>query len=905
MVYSREERPPRFYSAPSSNPPDSNNRRWIPPCSVKKDSYFNNDHERHDSVFRRVRGILNKITPEKFDKLSLELLNVGIESEIVLRGIILLIFEKALDEPKYSSLYAALCQRLCDDAPNFEPDDSKITSFRRLLLNKCQDEFENRSRATEVYDKQDGPLTVEQMETYSIAKRKMLGNIKFIGELGKLEMLHEGILHKCIKQLLEKKKNIPLSDMAEDLECLCQIMRTVGRRLDTNKAKSWMNQYFKRIQQYVQNKDLPSRINFMLQDVIDLRENGWVPRKVMTDNGPKTIHQIRQDAVKDFGVYIPAGSSGAIRNNNMNLFGSGSMHLSQPRSAMISDMLGVTPSMMSTVGMGTGPGVIHMDGFMPQYSSNMGRQRNQQNNQGFYNNYNKRSPEMNGYGGNDQSRRPQSQQQSDSRQNGGGGGMIGGGGGAGGQQQNQQQKNRSLPPRFMKQKTDSNEEISLRPAKNFTMFKPGTPSMLPMSAKTPMHNLQSAPLPSQANSDMPVPTPLMQKPQITIKHQPAQPEKNKDKKKPTLTKAECLAKMDELLSEYLQTECIEDACVTMRNMKAPKKFYPDMVALLMIKSVDKTEENRSAVSKLITGMKTDNVITCEHFMEAFSSLMDQMSDLEIDVPLVRSFVAKFAALAVTDDIVQLADLAEPMSNGAYYPLFMLCLQQIHKLKDKDWLYNVFIESKINLQSMLPEVDRNNERMMEILEDRKLSFMFPMLRVKNDLWKQIVKDPNATNLYKWIKENVDAKLHTSAEFINVLTTTILKYITKETTLADGVDVTVLPEKLIQEQEKELLSKFKVVVQKFVHDKLRLQIEVLYALQVLAYNHSFPKGLLLRMFMNLYDMEVLEEDAFLKWKEEVNNVYPGKGKALFQVNQWLMWLEQAEEEDEDSDDEEEEE
>ena len=58
-----------------------------------------------------------------------------------------------------------------------------------------------------------------------------------IGELGKLEMLHEGILHKCIKQLLEKKKNIPLGDMSEDLECLCHLMRTIGRRLDTSKAK--------------------------------------------------------------------------------------------------------------------------------------------------------------------------------------------------------------------------------------------------------------------------------------------------------------------------------------------------------------------------------------------------------------------------------------------------------------------------------------------------------------------------------------------------------------------------------------------------------------------------------------------------------------------------------------------
>jgi hypothetical protein len=35
--------------------------------------------------------ILNKLTPEKFDKLSLELLNVGIDSHTILKGIILLV----------------------------------------------------------------------------------------------------------------------------------------------------------------------------------------------------------------------------------------------------------------------------------------------------------------------------------------------------------------------------------------------------------------------------------------------------------------------------------------------------------------------------------------------------------------------------------------------------------------------------------------------------------------------------------------------------------------------------------------------------------------------------------------------------------------------------------------------
>lgn len=42
-----------------------------------------------------------------------------------------------------------------------------------------------------------------------------------------------------------------------------------------------------------------------------------------------------------------------------------------------------------------------------------------------------------------------------------------------------------------------------------------------------------------------------------------------------------------------------------------------------------------------------------------------------------------------------------------------------------------------------------------------------------------------------------------------------------------------------------------------------------------------GMLLRLFMNYYDLEIADEEVFLKWKEEVNDEYPGKGKALFQV------------------------
>ena len=91
----------------------------------------------------------------------------------------------------------------------------------------------------------------------------------------------------------------------------------------------------------------------------------------------------------------------------------------------------------------------------------------------------------------------------------------------------------------------------------------------------------------------------------------------------------------------------------------------------------------------------------------------------------------------------------------------------------------------------------------------------------------------------------------------------------------------------EAEKELLSKFRLVLKPFVHDKQKLQLAAVYALQVFCNCRGFPKGLLLRSFVNFYEMDIVDEHSFLQWKEDVNDSYPGKGKALFQVNIYIFY------------------
>lgn len=70
---------------------------------------------------------------------------------------------------------------------------------------------------------------------------------------------------------------------------------------------------------------------------------------------------------------------------------------------------------------------------------------------------------------------------------------------------------------------------------------------------------------------------------------------------------------------------------------------------------------------------------------------------------------------------------------------------------------------------LSEIDQNKDRMLEILEGKGLSFLFPLLKLEKELLKQIKSDPSPQAIYKWIKDNISPKLHVDKGFVNILMT----------------------------------------------------------------------------------------------------------------------------------------
>ncbi|KAM3860338.1 eukaryotic translation initiation factor 4 gamma 1-like [Diretmus argenteus] len=263
-----------------------------------------NDEEpaKTQELFKRLRAILNKLTPEMFVRLMKQVTELPIDTEERLKGVIDLIYEKSISEPNFSVTYANMCRCLRGLRVPRTDKPGVTVNFHKLLLNRCQKEFEKVMADAEIFEKKQKQLDAasgneekqhlndELKDAKNQARRRSLGNIRLIGELFKLDMMTDVTMHDCITRLFKNYDE-------ESLECLCRLLSTIGKGLDIEKAKPRMDQYFIQLEKILKERKTSSRICFMLQDMQDLRSNNWEPRR--RDQGPKTIEQIHKEAEQE------------------------------------------------------------------------------------------------------------------------------------------------------------------------------------------------------------------------------------------------------------------------------------------------------------------------------------------------------------------------------------------------------------------------------------------------------------------------------------------------------------------------------------------------------------------------------------------------------------------------------
>jgi len=228
----------------------------------------------------------------------------------VIKSTMALVLDKASTEPHFAELYATFSARI----------STQHKMFKKILLALCQDEFAKSEKAIcEIDLPQDCDPAEREMEILRVRK-KTFGLMIFIGELYKMRMLKEHIMIHCLESLLTDQ------DEEDKLECFAKLLTTVGQRLEDEGGDDlsatmdeiWNTTYIMagKIKYKGEGpgpKAPSTRIKFLLQDLVEERENGWVKRR--EEEKAKTLAQIHKDVAKEEKQTANASNRGGARNN--------------------------------------------------------------------------------------------------------------------------------------------------------------------------------------------------------------------------------------------------------------------------------------------------------------------------------------------------------------------------------------------------------------------------------------------------------------------------------------------------------------------------------------------------------------------------------------------------------------
>ncbi len=201
-----------------------------------------------------------------------------------------------------------------------------VIDLRKMLVKQCEREFQTlntgapvRSSTTNSINNLNS-LQQQQQTDEEIAlmkKERKMGNIRFIGELFMHQIFSQKIVRLCIDDLFplsvfplptpgssstQQNRQLTAAQLQakeDGLEALCGLLTTVGKRYfaittGQDPARQKENQeLFARLSAVLQDRNISPRIRYKVQDLLDLKQDDWVPRQKQL--GPTTLFESRHE----------------------------------------------------------------------------------------------------------------------------------------------------------------------------------------------------------------------------------------------------------------------------------------------------------------------------------------------------------------------------------------------------------------------------------------------------------------------------------------------------------------------------------------------------------------------------------------------------------------------------------
>lgn len=833
---------------------------WKP--SQKRDSLADDPESiKTQELFRKVRSILNKLTPQMFNQLMKQVSGLTVDTEERLKGVIDLVFEKAIDEPSFSVAYANMCRCLVTLKVPMAEKPGNTVNFRKLLLNRCQKEFEKDKADDDVFEKKQKELEAasapeertrlhdELEEAKDKARRRSIGNIKFIGELFKLKMLTEAIMHDCVVKLLKNHDE-------ESLECLCRLLTTIGKDLDFEKAKPRMDQYFNQMEKIVKERKTSSRIRFMLQDVIDLRLCNWVSRRA--DQGPKTIEQIHKEAKieeQEEQRKVQQLMTKEKRRPGVQRVDEGGWNTVQgAKNSRVLD-----PSKFLKI---TKPTIDEKIQLVPKA---------QLGSWGKGSSGGAKASEMAPSGS--PSATPL---EFDSR--------------------------RALTSRGSMGREKSDKPTPAGAARPNTFLRGSSKDLLDNQSQEEQRRemletvkqltggVDAERASSEADRSK---TRELVKPDMCAVSPPD---------KPALSEAEVERKSKSIIDEFLHINDFKEAtqCIEELSAQGPLHVF---VKVGVEFTLERSQITRDHMGHLLYQLVQSAKLSKQDFFKGFSETLELADDMAIDIPHIWLYLAELVTPMLKEGGISMRELILEFSKpllpvgraGVLLSeiLHLLCKQMSHKKVGALWR-----EADLSWKDFLPE----GEDVHNFLLEQKLDFIesegscssealskkeLSAEELSQRLEKLIMEDrADDERIFDWVEANLDESQMSSPAFLRALMTAVCKAAIIADCSTFRVDTAVIKQRV-------------PILLKYLDSDTEKELQALYALQASIVKLDQPANLLRMFFDCLYDEEVISEDAFYKWESSKDPAeQSGKGVALKSVTAFFTWLREAEEESEDN-------
>uniref|UniRef100_A0A673GCW0 Eukaryotic translation initiation factor 4 gamma 3-like n=1 Tax=Sinocyclocheilus rhinocerous TaxID=307959 RepID=A0A673GCW0_9TELE len=780
-------------------------------------------------LFRKVRSILNKLTPQMFHQLMKQVTDLTINTEERLKGVIDLVFEKAIDEPSFSVAYANMCRCLATlKVPTADKPNTTV-NFRKLLLNRCQKEFERDKvddvvfeRKQKELDSATSPTEREKMqeeleEAKDKTRRRSTGNIKFIGELFKLKMLTEPIMHDCVVKLLKNHDG-------ESLECLCRLLTTIGKDLDFEKAKPRMDQYFNQMEKIVKERKTSSRIRFMLQDVIDLRLHNWVSRRA--DQGPKTIEQIHKEAKleeqeeqrkvhqqllsKDI-KRRPDQRSQREETWNTVPTTKNSRTIDPTKIPKISK-----PQIDEKIQLGPRAQINWIKGSSGGAKAKLTRSA---------------SSTLNRYSAlqsstSQPSPAPAQTSDSDSR--------------------------RPLGSRGSTGRDHSEKPLSLGPSRP-GLFSRGSSAKELTDNMAPQETWREGPDSHHTPRKASIPEEKCEiennRPTETLKSETLQVTGGSEK--PILTEEEVERKSKSIIDEFLHINDYKEAVQCVIEMDQPSLLFV-FVRMGLECTLERSQKAREHMGLLYYQLIQKGILPHSQLFKAFSEMLEQADDMAIDVPFIWLYLAELLSPLLREGGINMRELFSELSK----PLLPVGRAAISLHKDiKKQLFStltiiMFLEHCV-FSHFFQKLEFTESEVSPVSPATAKPSLSP-----EELFKQLehllLEDmASDEQIFDWVEANLDESQMSSSPFLRALMTAVCKAAVKDESTSCRVDTTIIQRRL-------------PILHKYLNSDTERQLQALYALQSLIVALDQPPNLLRMFFDCLYDEDVISEDAFYQWE-----------------------------------------